>query len=357
MDDLADAITSVDYYLERFLDNPSDPYFQMLDVAETAVEKLGYAVRVETPAEAVAEGTKPSVVPETAESEPEALEESFELEEIVITANVDSLERIGADSPGWIEILTNEAEEKLDAIALNPVEVEVMPESAHEPALEADWVEALYTATDDSAPVPAKPEIEDASKEKSLASANQRMVKVSDDLLEDLISLARESSITRSRVEQKITDLGESLQEIEETINRIRGQARRLEIEAKSRKTLVHFRPGAKGDSGVDDLEMDRYTKVQAISRALSEGASDMMNLKDSLGNRIRDAETLLHQQALISAELQEGLSRTRLVPFSRLIPRLRRIVRQVSGEVGKSVRFDADDVEGELDRTFLKEL
>jgi chemosensory pili system protein ChpA (sensor histidine kinase/response regulator) len=95
---------------------------------------------------------------------------------------------------------------------------------------------------------------------------------------------------------------------------------------------------------------MDRYTKVQTISRALSKGASDMINLKDSLGNRIRDAETILHQQVLISAGLQEGLSRIRLVPFSRLIPRLRRVVRQVSGEVGKPVRFDAEDVEGELD-------
>ena len=357
LDELADAITSVDYYLEKFLDNPSDPYFQMLDVAETAVEKLGYAVPAETPSEAFAEGTKPSVVPETAESEPEALEESFELEEIVITAKVGSLERIGAGSPGWIEILTNEAKEKRDAIALNPVKVEIIPESAHEPALEADWVEALYTATDDSSPVPAKPEIGDASKGKSLASANQRMVKVSDDLLEDLISLARESSIARSRVEQQITDLGESLQEIEETINQIRGQARRLEVEAKSTKTLVHFRPGAKGDSGVDDLAMDRYTKVQTISRALSKGASDMINLKDSLGNRIRDAETILHQQVLISAGLQEGLSRIRLVPFSRLIPRLRRVVRQVSGEVGKSVRFDADDVEGELDRNVFERI
>jgi len=155
VDELADAITSVDYYLEKFLDNPSDPYFQMLDVAETAVEKLGYAVPVETTGEVIAKGTKPSVVPETAESEPEALEESFELEEIVITANADSLDRIGGDSPGWIEILTNEAEEKLDAIALNPVEVEVMRESAHEPAREVDWVEAFYTSTDDAATVPA----------------------------------------------------------------------------------------------------------------------------------------------------------------------------------------------------------
>ncbi|MBL6690088.1 MAG: Hpt domain-containing protein, partial [Pseudomonadales bacterium] len=42
MDDLADAVTSVDYFLERLLENAGDPYLQMLEVAEAAVEKLGY---------------------------------------------------------------------------------------------------------------------------------------------------------------------------------------------------------------------------------------------------------------------------------------------------------------------------
>jgi chemosensory pili system protein ChpA (sensor histidine kinase/response regulator) len=56
MDDLADAITSVDYYLERLLDNPNDPYLQMLEVAETAVKKLSYAVGTEAPAAEVVEG-------------------------------------------------------------------------------------------------------------------------------------------------------------------------------------------------------------------------------------------------------------------------------------------------------------
>ncbi len=230
--------------------------------------------------------------------------------------------------------------------------------SALEPTLETDSGEAPDTTDDESTPAEPKAATRrasgEASHDKSAASANQEMVRVSADLLEELIGLAGESSITRGRVEQQITDFGEYLQEMEETINRIRDQVRRLEIEAESRETLIRARQGASGDSGFDDLEMDRYTMLQAISRALSEGSSDMMDLKDTLGNRSRDAETLLHQQARISAELQEGLTRTRMVPFARLIPRLRRIVRQISGEVGKSVRFDAYNVEGELDRNVL---
>ena len=233
--------------------------------------------------------------------------------------------------------------------------------SALEPTLETDSVDAPDTATSDLEPAEPKSVTGGASKEasqdKGAASASQEMVRVSADLLEELIGLAGESSITRGRIEQQITDFGEYLQEMEETINRVRDQVRRLEIEAESRETLIRSRQGADGDSGFDDLEMDRYTMLQAISRALSEGSSDMMDLKDTLGNRSRDAETLLHQQARISAELQVGLTRTRMVPFARLIPRLRRIVRQISGEVGKSVRFDAYNVEGELDRNVLERI
>ncbi len=189
--------------------------------------------------------------------------------------------------------------------------------------------------------------------EKSNAAQSAEMVRVSSDLLEELISLAGEASITRGRVEQQISDFGDAIDEMEGTINRIREQVRRLEIEAESRETLLSQRSD-EGDGAFDELEMDRYTLLQEISRSLNEGSSDMMDLKDTLINRSRDAETLLHQQARIAGELQEGLTRTRMVPFARLIPRLRRIVRQVSAEVGKSVRFDAFNVEGELDRSVL---
>jgi len=190
------------------------------------------------------------------------------------------------------------------------------------------------------------------------AVSNQKMIRVSAQLLESLISLAGESNITRGRVEQQIRGFGESLQEMEETTNRVREQIRRLEIEAESRETVVRqAREEQESESGFDDLEMDRYTMLQEISRSLNESFSNMLDLKEMLTNKSRDAEALLHQQVRIGTELQEGLTRTRMVPFSRLIPRLRRIVMQTSAEVGKSVRFDAFNVEGELDRRVLERI
>ncbi|MGY2437890.1 chemotaxis protein CheA, partial [Escherichia coli] len=66
---------------------------------------------------------------------------------------------------------------------------------------------------------------------------------------------------------------------------------------------------------------------------------------------------TLLLQQARVNTELQEGLMRTSMVPFDRLVPRLRRIVRQVAGELGKQVEFVVGNAEGEMDRTVLERI
>ena len=43
---------------------------------------------------------------------------------------------------------------------------------------------------------------------------------------------------------------------------------------------------------------------------------------------------------------------RTRMVPFDALLPRLRRVVRQASGELGKQVALKLDGAQGALDRT-----
>ncbi|MBV1871094.1 MAG: response regulator, partial [Gammaproteobacteria bacterium] len=106
-----------------------------------------------------------------------------------------------------------------------------------------------------------------------------------------------------------------------------------------------------------DPLEMDRYSLIHQLSRSLSESTHDLTDLKDTLSNKARDTETLLLQQSRINTELQEGLMRTRLVPFSRLAPRLRRMVRQVSQEVGKLVELEIVNAEGEMDRAVLDRL
>jgi len=70
-----------------------------------------------------------------------------------------------------------------------------------------------------------------------------------------------------------------------------------------------------------------------------------------------RESETLLLQQSRVSTDLQEGLMRTRMIPFSGLSSRLRRIVRQSARQLGKKIDLDLVGADGEMDRTVIERI
>ncbi|MEM7098928.1 MAG: Hpt domain-containing protein [Pseudomonadota bacterium] len=186
---------------------------------------------------------------------------------------------------------------------------------------------------------------------------NQEMVRVGSNLLEELVNLAGEGSILRARIEQGMSDFTGALDEMETTIERLREQLRRFEIETEAQILYRHEQDSVSSYDEFDPLEMDRYSQLQQLSKGLSESASDMLDLKETLLFKARESETLLLQQARVNTELQEGLMRTRMVPFNRMLPRLRRIVRQVSNELGKEVELSVFNAEGELDRNLLERM
>jgi chemosensory pili system protein ChpA (sensor histidine kinase/response regulator) len=182
------------------------------------------------------------------------------------------------------------------------------------------------------------------------------VVKVAAELLDDLGNLAGETSIFRGRIEQQVNDAQAALQEMEITIERMRDQLRRLDTETQSR-ILSRQQVDGHGYEDFDPLEMDRHSQLQQLSRALFESASDLLDLKETLAGRNLEAQTLLQQQARVNTELQEGLMRTRMVPFERLLPRLQRVVRQVAEELGKEVEFEVSEAQGEMDRSVLERM
>jgi chemosensory pili system protein ChpA (sensor histidine kinase/response regulator) len=235
---------------------------------------------------------------------------------------------------------------------------------AGQPVLLADGlIDAIKAFTHPIADKTPSPVIEVAPLGKPEAPALQPdigadMVKVSAELLDDLVNLAGETSIFRGRIEQQVNDARVALSEMETTIERIRDQLRRLDTETQGRiLSRQQVEAERLGYEEFDPLEMDRHSQLQQLSRALFESASDLLDLKETLDQRNHDAENLLQQQGRINTELQEGLMRTRMVPFERMLPRLKRIVRQVSSELGKDVEFIVGNAEGEMDRNVLERM
>ena len=186
--------------------------------------------------------------------------------------------------------------------------------------------------------------------------APTEQIRIRADLLDRLVNYAGEVAIYRARLEQQLGLFRSNLAELEITTERLRGQLRKLEIETEAQIVARYQREAEMGggEEAFDPLELDRFSTLQQLSRALSESAADLVSLQGTLEDHTRQYETLLLQQSRVSSDLQEGLMRTRMVPFDSLVPRMRRILRQTAGELGKKAQLRVDGTQGEMDRSVL---
>ena len=220
----------------------------------------------------------------------------------------------------------------------------------------------------DNRPLP-EPEVTQPSITETLAKAvasesaaakpspHVEQVRVRAELLDYLTNFAGEVSIARDRVTQQHTALRQQLQEMEETVSRLHGQLRKLEIETETQILFRYEDERLKQDSDFDPLELDRFSMIQQLSRGLTESVIDLNDISQSMNTLVKETDTILLQQSRINTDLQEGLMATRLLPFSGVTPRLERIVRQTATELEKKASLNIQGAELELDRTILDRL
>ncbi len=184
----------------------------------------------------------------------------------------------------------------------------------------------------------------------------QEMARVDAELLDTLLNISGEASIARSRLEQQLGSFDFNLGELSRTVTRLKEQLRSLEIETEAQILHRHEDEGGHR-SEFDPLELDRYSSIQQFSRALAETANDVASIQQLLENQAKDTQSLLQQQARTITELQNGLMRTRMVPFQRHVQRLARIVRQAAADTGKRAELIVEGASGELDRQVLERM
>jgi chemosensory pili system protein ChpA (sensor histidine kinase/response regulator) len=188
------------------------------------------------------------------------------------------------------------------------------------------------------------------------AQERQEFARVDADLLDNLLNNAGEVSIFRSRMEQQVGSIEFNLTELNGTVSRLKEQLRKLELETEAQ--VLHRHPeDSRGREDFDPLELDRYSNIQQLSRALAESVSDVGSIQGLLENLTREAQNLLLQQSRVVTELQNGLMRTRMVPFQRHVQRLTRLVRQVATDTGKRADLVVVGASGELDRQVLERM
>jgi len=183
--------------------------------------------------------------------------------------------------------------------------------------------------------------------------------------LESLLNKAGEISVLRARLDEQNAGIANQLEEVVETVNRLRDQLRQLDGETEAQIEARGLQ-GASGSAGAepdrygkdfDPLEMDRYSRMQELSRALAETVGDIDVLQESMRANSGESEALLLQQQRINSDLQQGLMGTLMVPFARQTQRLQRVVRQTAQESEKEVRAHFEGEAIEVDRNVLERM
>ncbi len=127
-----------------------------------------------------------------------------------------------------------------------------------------------------------------------------------------------------------------------------------MEIEADS-KITSRTNEAFKSDSGeFDPLEMDRYTKLQQLSRGLAENLDELGGIQNTLSNFVYKAETSLQKQERLNRELQDEIMQVRLVTFGGVGPQLRQVVRRTARELKKDVELEVIGADVKLDKSIL---
>ncbi len=190
-------------------------------------------------------------------------------------------------------------------------------------------------------------------------SNSQQHIRVAAELMDSLVNCAGEISIYRARLEQQLSTVRFNLKEAGQTLGRLKEQLRQMDGETEAQMLSRYQHASTKGSSEFDPLELDRFSNMQQLSRALTESVGDLTNLQDMLGESVRETESLLVQQSRASTELQEGLMQTRMTPFGSAAPRLRRVVRAAAAETGKLVRLQLKmaGASDQLDRNVLERI
>ena len=275
-----------------------------------------------------------------------------------------------------IEMLMRGEVEEKRSVERFDIDLSQLESSEHDEELEDIDISALLPGADAKSSAKSEAMEQDAEKQAAMQLArraddeekphwgeratdvsfkdSQEQVRVRSDLLNSLVNYAGEVNIYHARMGKQISDFGFNLSELTQTVVRLKEQLRKLEIETEIQIRSGYEKSSDEFDENFDPLEMDQYSTMQQLTRSLGETAGDVDSINEILKEITRDSETLLVQESRISTDLQEGLMRTRMVRFGGLSSRLRRIVRQISRELGKEVEVEIIGDSSEVDRTVL---
>lgn len=179
------------------------------------------------------------------------------------------------------------------------------------------------------------------------ALAAQQSVRITSEKLDLLLNLTNQAQQLGVRTAQSTTRNKRTSAELQARLSSVR-----THIADIADRALFNVTSRGSGHGGeLDALEMDQYSEIQEAANILREGVEDLAELIEIASRHNAQAEALLKQQANVISSIGSTIRAARVVPVSRLMPGLRRLVRTVSNDLDKEVAFRVANEVGTLDR------
>lgn len=183
--------------------------------------------------------------------------------------------------------------------------------------------------------------------------ALQPMLRIRAAELDHVLDQSSEVLLIRSRMQARTEDLLVAVETMVQNATRLREQLRELELQSElqmqSRSSPLHS-----GDAGLDPLELDRFTRLQEITRMMAESHDDLGTVQKVLRTGLTELDRDLALQNRQAREMHQDILAMRLVAFDDIAGRLYAVLRQAARHYGVAVRLDISGSSTRLDRSLL---
>ncbi|MDB9318320.1 hybrid sensor histidine kinase/response regulator [Nodularia spumigena] len=157
---------------------------------------------------------------------------------------------------------------------------------------------------------------------------------------------------------QHLSDVGARMQELyERSLLEASLLASRKTKERKETKEKNLHTNDSHSNMGFSELEMDRFTPFHTLSQEMIEFIVRVRESASDIDFVTEETERVARQFRQVTTQLQEGLTRARMVPFSQTIDRLRRGVRDNAIKYGKQVDLVIEGGDILIDKMILDHL
>ncbi len=239
---------------------------------------------------------------------------------------------------------TDESDENLNEIIETPVAEDT---SAQESATESSSIESSQNVSDHNnaaAPVFTNPinttNTSTIVPPKAQSDVTEAHVRVPLSIIDKLLNLAGELSITATRVSDELDKAIETNKLTKQQDVRVHEMLNELSNTIYQQEKNQSKAVNTQKDNSLDSLEMDSYNELHSISGLLTESILDGEAIETKLTQQLKELSSHLNRQDHLNKELSEVILNSRMVSIESLVPRLERTVRQTCRTVGKKAEL-----------------